>query len=152
MNPEYARLRSLGYKTLEEFYQEQATGTISSISFDEINKAKALERASFPADIRYPNEGDIYVAKEEVEINYLTTWEAPYTGGGKGFLPKNAQIIIEELFEEQPIIVSCKAVNYAEIEKIIIPKEDREAGKYSGYYISAETLLLYQKFELIVGE
>ncbi|MCY7327624.1 MAG: hypothetical protein LH618_03660, partial [Saprospiraceae bacterium] len=60
MNTEYEKLRSLGYKTLKELYENLEAGTITSIAYEELSKAKTLERASFPKDIRYPKEGDLY--------------------------------------------------------------------------------------------
>ena len=50
----------------------------------EVDWARDYERSLIPAGTRFPKKGDVYEATRDVEVSYLTSWSAPFTGGGLG--------------------------------------------------------------------
>ena len=54
---------------------------------DEIEWARAYETDQLrKSGIRFPKDGDVYQAEEDVELSYLEHWKAPATTGGKFIL------------------------------------------------------------------
>ncbi len=93
----YQLLRLLGYKTFEEMYKELQAGKREEISHADTQKSAALQKALYPKGIRYPKSGDIYLCVDDAEINYMTHWMKPYTGGEKAIFPKDEKIQISEI-------------------------------------------------------
>lgn len=149
-NEEYINLRKLGYKTHKELNQELKDRTIESIGIEDINKADQLEIALLPKGIRFPENGDIYQAKSKVEINYLTHWRAPFTGGGKSQIPEGTQIrVISESGEN--VSVLCIPIEESKIEKQIVSKKDRKSFDYDGFTLVIKTKTLNEDFELLAN-
>ena len=51
--------------------------------------------------------------------------------------------------EERPIGTYALPVNYAELEERMVPEGDRDEPKYSGFYLSFNTIDLNENFELV---
>lgn len=85
----------------------------------------------------------------DLEIDYVTTWFAPFEKAGKTILPKGT--IIEALTpvngEESSVIF--KPVKYKDLEKIIVPVSDREDIKYNDYFLGVDFDEFEKFFELI---
>src|SRR5215203_6896773 len=79
-------------KTISELVAETTSGLRKSVGPYEIEWARDYERSLLPADVRFPKEGDLYEALQDVQIDYLTSWAAPFTGSGKGILKKGERI------------------------------------------------------------
>ncbi len=137
-------------KTISDLMDEFRKGKSIGIGSPEIDWAREYERRLLPKDIRFPKQGDIYEAIEDMKVSYLTAWAAPFTGGGEGELKKGEKIIVKHLpGEEQPIGVYAEAVDYKVLEERMVPIADRKEPKYGGFYFSFKTLVLNQKFKLI---
>ncbi len=92
----------------------------------------------------------MYEAVSNVEVNFLTSWAAPFTGGGKHVLPAGQRIAInEEPSGAKPISVYADAVNPEALEALMVPQADRESPKYLGFYFSIRTLELPKHFRLV---
>lgn len=148
-NKKYNQLRQLGYKTYEEMDEELKQGLRPSITHEDVMKAEELKRALYPDWIVYPKGDDIYEAIDDVEIPYMTSWGAPFTGGGNATLPKGEKVKVVTPNRPKPTSVYCDPINYKKLHSIIVPERDRKAQDYGGYYFCIDTLTLNTKFKLI---
>lgn len=119
-------------------------------SAEEFKRAIEYERSLLGSDFQYPCNGEVYQALDDVEINYLTHWAAPYTGG-EAFVFKKGESIIVEVSDHnpKPISVHAKAVDEARLETEIIPEKDRLNEKYGGYSLSVDCNKLKTHFRLV---
>lgn len=100
--------------------------------------------------MRFPRQGDVYEAIEDTQVRYLTSWAAPFTGGGDGVLRKGERVFVEHApISAEPIAANLVALNYESIEQRIVPKAEREQSKYRGYYFSLKTVVLNTNFKLV---
>jgi len=136
-------------KTTADLSDELRSGRRRQITAAEIELAKAYERRHMPADIRYPRAGEVYEANDDFAIQYLTSYRAPYTGGGSSVLPKGEHVRVCELSDPEPIGVACVPINYDLLHERIIPAEERASPKYAGYHFHIETIDLNRRFRLI---
>jgi hypothetical protein len=137
-------------KTTDDLFQEAISGLRKQIGPPETEWAINYERSLLPPDVRFPRKGDVYEALEDIEVNYMTRWAAPFTGGGKAILKKGERIRVEhDPYYPQPIGTSLVTVDYSTLEERMVPKEDREAAKYGGFALSVKTLDLNRKFKLV---
>ena len=90
----------------------------------EVEWARDYERSLIPAGMRFPKMGDVYEATRDVEVRYLTSWSAPFTGGGWGTLKKGERAIINCEPLPRPIAANAKAINYAQVEEEMVPESD----------------------------
>lgn len=137
-------------KTIADLFDEMKRGERTSVCSPEVDWARDYERSQLPADLRFPRKGDVYEALEDVAVSYLTSWAAPYTGGGEGTLNKGDQVTVDmDPSSDHAISTYAVAVDYAALEKRIVPASDRGQPKYSGFYFSLKTVDLNRKFKLI---
>ena len=141
-------------KTIADLTAEIKRGERVSVTSPELDWARDYEREQIPAGIRFPRKGDVYEALEDMTVHYTTTWcGAPCTGGGDGLLQKGDRVIIDHApVDLQPIGVSAKAVDYAALERRMVPVSDREAPRYGRFYFSFKTVDLNRKFRLVHEE
>jgi hypothetical protein len=137
-------------KTIEDLSDEMQRGERKSIGRPELDWARDYERSQIPEDMRFPRKGDVYEALDDTEVHYMTSWAAPFTGGGDGKLNKGERVIVDsEPIDPKPIGVYASALDYDAIERRIIPSSERSAPKYRGYYFSFKTVELNRKFKLV---
>lgn len=137
-------------KTLADLFDEMRRGERGSVGGPEVEWAREYERSLLPAGLRFPCKGDIYEAIDEVCVDYLTAWSAPYTGGGTGTLMKGDRVVIDvDPGTARPISAYAAAVDAAALEPRIVPMDDRTSPKYAGFYFSLKTVDLNRKFRLI---
>jgi hypothetical protein len=81
-------------------------------------------------------EGERFVARSDVEVLVMTHWLAPFTGGHKAVLPAGTTIVARS--DQMPDVpgFNCVPEDYAGLEPILVPEEDRNANKYGGYSLS----------------
>lgn len=83
----------------------------------------------------HPNvrKGDRFLALTELQAKGLTHWRAPFTGGFECNVPKGT--ILVAVHDSAPISTGfgVEPENYEELEKQLVPEEDRTAEKYGGY-------------------
>jgi hypothetical protein len=137
-------------KTLADLWDELHAGTRETLGSPESDGARDYERSLLPADTRFPCEGDVYEAREDFEVPYMTSWRAPFTGGGKALLKRGDQIEIpDSSVIAQPILVYARAVKYKEIEARVVPANKRKSESYTGFYFAVRTFDLNTKFRLV---
>ncbi|MBB2147160.1 hypothetical protein GM921_16795 [Pedobacter sp. LMG 31464] len=137
------------YLTVSDLHEELRSGKRIQFGESELTWAREYERSLIPENYRFPRKGDLYQAKFDQEIDYITDWSAPYSGGGK------AKIYVGEKFwvhtnpsDKKPIGAYLIPVNYKDLEERIIPFDDRTAFKYNGYYFYVRTNLINENFIL----
>jgi hypothetical protein len=138
-------------KTIQDLFDEAKT-TRSTVGPPEVEWARDYERSLIPAGTRFPKKGDVYEATGDVEVNYLTSWSAPFTGGGSGTLKKGERVIIDYEPLPRPIAANAKAINYTHVEEGMVPESDRSNTKYAGFYLVLKTLELSRDFKLVHEE
>jgi hypothetical protein len=94
----------------------------------------------------------VYEATGDVKVNYLTSWSAPFSGGGPGTLKKGERAIIDYDPLPRPIAANAKAINYTHVEEGMVPESDRSNMKYAGFYLVLKTLELSRGFKLVHEE
>ena len=137
-------------KTAGDLVSELKSGLRKSIRGEEFHWAAHYERSLLPDGIRFPRKDDLYEATQDVEIHYLTSWSAPYTGGGVATLKQGERIIVQGASSDpKPLSVSAMPERYKELEVRMVPEDDRTNIKYGGFYLSVRTLDLNTKFRLV---
>ena len=79
-------------------------------------------------------KGDRFTVINDIKVNGLTVWGAPYTGGFECTLPKGTVLVAPDKQVKGAKGFSVVPENYKEMESILVPKKDRENQKYGGYY------------------
>lgn len=65
----------------------------------------------------------------------LTTWSAPYTGGGgERPLPRGTVLVVDAVVEGRPAFVALPE-DYKGMERVLVDESDRRSGRYGGYYL-----------------
>ncbi len=137
-------------KTISDLMQEMKEGKRHEVGQPEIDWAREYERDLIPENYRFPKEGDLYESKLDQEIEFLTAWSAPFTGGGNGTLFKGEQIWINSgPLEEKPIGSYALPVKYTELEKRMVSESDRNTPNYGNFYFHFDTKTLNENFNLI---
>lgn len=94
-------------------------------------------------------EGQEFRALREVDVNVLTHWDAPFTGGGKGLLPAGSIVRVAYDPPETAAAVGCGVQDSAALESRFVTEIDRTHPKYAGYSLSIDRVMLLRDFELI---
>jgi hypothetical protein len=139
-------------KTISDLVDEVRAGNRGSVGSPEVDWARDYERSLIPAGTRFPKKGDVYEATIDLQVSYLTSWSAPFTGGGTGLLKRGEQVIVENDLLTRPISAYAKPINYARVEADMIPESDRANNKYAGFYLSLRTIDLGRNFKLVHEE
>lgn len=139
-------------KTIADLFAEVKRGERPSVGSPEVDWAREYERSLIPSDMRFPRKGDVYEALEDMTVQYLTSWAAPYTGSGEGLLRKGDRVWVDtEPHDSRAISTYAVAVDYEALEQRLVSASDRKSPRYSGFYFSFGTVELNRKFRL-VGE
>lgn len=118
-------------------------------SGDEIEWAREYERSLLRPWARFPRNGEVFEAQSEMQIDYLTHWAAPFTGGGKYLLRKGTRIRVSVMpFDPEPIGVYAAPLDAA-LEKEIVPEAERTGPKYGGFSLFVKTDRLNREFRQI---
>jgi hypothetical protein len=65
----------------------------------------------------------VYEVTEDLQVNYLTSWAAPFTGGGTGTLKSGERVIVDyDMLLPRPVTVYAKPIDYASGEKRWFPR------------------------------
>ena len=100
--------------------------------------------------VRFPKDGEVYEAIEDVKIEYFTHWKVPMTGGDEFILKKNTRIKVVIVNDDpEPISVYADALEQKKLEEEIIPEKIRNDDRYGGYSLGIDTIDLHKYFKLI---
>lgn len=143
--------RPEGWKlTLADLMNEIETGKRESLEPHELDWARDYERSLIPETMRFPRKGDVYEALQDMEVDFMTAWAAPFTGGGKAVMRKGDRVLVEsEPSDPRPIGSYAEAMEYRALEERMVPKSDRNAPGYGGFYFYFSTVDLNTKFVLV---
>jgi hypothetical protein len=112
--------------------------------------AREYERARIPPDVPVPRKGDVYACRADRRVDYLTAWSAPFTGGGESVLRAGERVWIHcDPGEERPLGVYAQALDYDALERRMVPRKEREAARYGGFYFYFPILDLARDFDLV---
>lgn len=98
-----------------------------------------------------PENGEIYEAIEDFSITYKTTHLTSFSEGGEARFPAGERLIIDTCGINH-LTVYCDAVNYKELEKLIVPEKTRLSSTYDGYYFHIAIKTLYKYCKKITPE
>lgn len=142
--------RPLDWKlTIDDLMSEMKEGKRKGIGQDELDWAREYQISIIPESYRFPRQGDLYESILDQEIDFMTSWSAPFTGSGQGTLLKGERIWIPEEVEEKSTGAYAVPVDYSILEQRMIPEMDRKADKYGGFYFIVRTVDLYEKYKLV---
>ena|SRR5277367_8480 len=97
-------------------------------------------------------DGDLYESLEDMPVDFVTHWAAPFTGGGKGTLPKGTTIRLVVIPRvTSPAGYYAHPLNKEEIELLLVPAEERSAPKYSGMSLVVLVEDLSKRFRKLSG-
>jgi hypothetical protein len=137
-------------RTISDLMAEMKEGKRASVGQPEIDWARDYERSLIPQGMRFPRKGDLYEALEDMKVDFLTAWSAPFTGGGTGLLRKGERVYLDsEPSDPKSIGSYAVAIDYEALEERIVPASDRTAERYNGFYFYFKTVDLNQKFRLV---
>jgi hypothetical protein len=136
--------------TFADLMAEMQAGKRKAIGQPELDWARDYERSLIPATMRFPQKGDVYEAIQDMEVEFMTAWAAPFTGGGKGMLMQGERVLVHfEPAEAKPIGAYAKAVEYKVVEERMVPASELNSRKYGGFYFYFSTIELNTKFALV---
>jgi hypothetical protein len=115
--------------------------------------AQAYELTELRKWARFPRDGEIYEAIGDTLVEYLINWDAPVSSGGAGMVPKGTRVRVSVMAESgEPVSVYADPLDYARIERELIPEGDRSASKYVGFSLSISTADLNRLFRRILSD
>lgn len=136
--------------TFADLMADMKAGKRNSVGQPEMDWARDYERSLIPAEMRFPQKGDVYEVLHDMKVEFMTAWAAPFTGGGKGMLMQGERVIVHsEPAEAKPIGAYAKAVEYRAVEERMVPARERTSRKYGGFYFYFSTVELDTKFVLV---
>ncbi|NJD24048.1 MAG: hypothetical protein FIB06_01435 [Betaproteobacteria bacterium] len=139
--------------TLDALFAEVKAGRRAQAGAREIAWARAYEVSLLPPGTRFPRKGDVYAARADTTVSYMTAWAAPYTGGGDGTLYAGERICIHvEPADATPVGTYAVPVEHATVERRMVPEAERTHPKYGGFYLFVRTLDLTSQFDLVSTE
>jgi len=147
MNIKTLTYRLLGYKTVEELFDEVKKG--KTVNGKPMENARKLSKAVLPIGLFYPKGGEVYEAIQDIQISYLTHFMAPFTGGDKAKLLKGERVIVSKSNQAKPLGYYCYPINDNEIEHRIISDSDKNDPAYNGFSLSIDTKSLNSYFKQV---
>ncbi|MCW5205801.1 hypothetical protein VU08_02555 [Desulfobulbus sp. F5] len=136
--------------TFADLMAEMKAEKRKSIGQPELDWARDYERSMIPATMRFPQKGDVYEALHDMEVEFMTAWAAPFTGGGKAMLMQGERVFVHsDSAEEKPIGAYVEAMEYKMIEERMVSASERTSSKYGGFYFYFSTVELNTKFVLV---
>ncbi len=96
-----------------------------------------------------PMDAAVYETVQAIEISYVTSHFAPYTGGGTCTIPKGEQLIVRNAKAQINTAYYCEPLNYEGLEKTIVDQEERDEPTYAGYMLSVPYNVLLSNCKLI---
>jgi hypothetical protein len=121
-----------------------------SVGQPELDWARDYERSLIPPAMRFPQKRDVYEALHDMEVEFMTAWAAPFTGGGKSLLMQGEKVFVHfDPAEEKPIGAYVEAMEYNMLEERMVSASERNSSKYGGFYFYFSTVELNTKFALV---
>ena len=81
-----------------------------------------------------PRNDDLFQCIEDIEVAFLTHWRAPYTGGGRGVLPKGTKVrVLVSPNVREPAAYYARPIDNGSVEAALVPVAERTSAKYDGF-------------------
>lgn len=94
-------------------------------------------------------KGERYRALSPLEVVAMTSWAAPFTGGGDAILPAGEEFVIASDPPASATAVYCNPVRYDELHAHFVAENEREDSKYRGYHLCIDLGLVANKCERV---
>lgn len=117
------------------------------ISGEEIEWARSYERDQLRAWARFPRDGEVFEAGRELDVDFITHWAAPFTGGGTGRLAAGERVRVQVGAQEaEPIGVYATPLDDGRFERAWVPEAERTAPRYTGFSLYIPVQKLNEEF------
>lgn len=136
-------------KTIDDLNAEMMRGERLGASGEEVDWAREYERSLLPADIVFPEEGEVWETIDDCDVKYGTLFAAPSSGGGNARLQRGERVRILQLPDGRPIMIAFSPLRYDELHTLIVPEEDRNCATYTGYHLWTKTVHFLAHFRRI---
>lgn len=90
--------------------------------------------------------GQVFRAVNDVRVGVSVLYKAPGSSGHEGILLKDTRVVIENSPPSGATHVYALPLNYAELEKSLVPDKERTHPQYQGYGISIHLEYLKRHF------
>ena len=131
-------------KTVKQLVDETAWRQVRQAEF---TAAREYERSLIPADAVIPRQGQKYRCKDDVQATVMLVFSHAGSATRKCTVPAGTEVLIDELFEERPIVISCKSIDAENQASYFVQQEDRDNPKYSHYLLQFSTVDFLDHFE-----
>ena len=119
--------------TIDDLFKEMEAGKRKSVGNPEVEWAREYEQSLIPEKSRFPKKRDLYESSKDQIVPYLTSWSAPFTGGGEAMIFKGERIWINDApMGEKPLGSYALPVEYEKLEKRMVPQKNVKTGNLEG--------------------
>ncbi len=136
-------------KTMADLSAEMQRGERREIGWPESQWAVDYERSLLPPDTRYPRDGDIYEALQDMTVSCFISRAAPFTDAREGLLRQGEQVVVESAGSDRPITVYATPVHARAVQARMVPWWIRFMPGYAGMYFALDTRDLNTRFRLV---
>ena len=131
-------------KTVKQLVEETA---IRQVTQEEFNAAREYERSLIPADAIIPQQGQKFRCKIDVEATVMLIYSHAGSATQQCTVRAGTEVVIDELFETRPIVISCQPLEVDNQASYFIPQADRDNPKFSHYLLQFSTVDFLAHFE-----
>lgn len=136
--------------TTGDLFNQLMEGKRKKVGNPEIQWARDYERSLLPDGIRFPKAGDVYLALEDVTVHVLTSWAAPFTGGGEAVFPRGGKIRVhEEVTDPRPLGIHAMPLDDPSVHFSGATPAEQSSPLYRGCCLYIETALIHTGFQLL---
>ena len=120
------------------------------ISGDELHWARGYEREQLRPWARFPKNGELFEALQDLKVTYVIDWQGPFSSGGEGVLAKGARIRVAVFrWDPEPIVVQATPLDKQGFAERFIRADERASSKYGDYSLALGLAQLNKAFRLI---
>ncbi len=137
-------------KTSADLLRELSQGgKIAILQEPEMTWARMYEHSLLPKDLMPPKAGEVYEARHDVELSYLISYAAPFTGGERGWLKKGERIRISRTPPEFAVAAHAKPLNAREVKRRMVPFWERWHLFFTGFNLVVRFTELQEGFDRV---
>lgn len=132
-------------KTVKQLVEETS---LRHVGQEEFNAAREYERSLIPADAIIPQQGQKFRCKRDAATTVMLVFSHAGSATQERTVRAGTQVLIDELFEPKPIVISCRPLDTESQASFFVPQADRDNPEYSHYYLQFSTVDFLDHFEL----
>jgi hypothetical protein len=81
-----------------------------------------------------PGNDDMFECLEDTLISFVTHWRSPFTGGGRGILPKGTKVkVVVAANVADPAAYYARPIGTDTLEALLVPAAERASETYDGF-------------------